>query len=338
MDKYLSIIVPLYNAEKFIRRCIESVLAQDCEQIELIIVNDGSTDDSEKICREYLNDSRVRLISKVNGGVSSARNKGIMEATGKYITFMDADDYATENMCQSLVAIMNREQCDMCIAGYNLDISGDVRPQKLPDSIKIKKKYTSNQFKEIFEDVYKCNYFNSTWAKCYKRELISARFIENLNLGEDLLFNLEYLTNCKNFYICDLPVYNYCYLQSESLTNQFSMKSCDSLYEVYNSCGHILKFIWGAACWPVQEIDKKYTADFIAMFERLIKTDKSGINVIRSIMGKYNLKPIFSRCSIIDMSVKSEVERIFILKDCFLLLKLFVKSILGVKIILKRRN
>ena len=114
----ISIIVPIYNVEKYLRKCIDSILNQSYDNLQIILVDDGSPDNCPKICDEYLNkDNRIQVIHKSNGGLSSARNAGIKVANGKYIAFIDSDDYIELNMIEKLVNAIEKSNADLCICG-----------------------------------------------------------------------------------------------------------------------------------------------------------------------------------------------------------------------------
>ena len=130
--KLVSIIVPVYNAEKTIERSVESLLKQTYSELEIILVNDGSTDGSEAIIKRYLSDNRVKLINKPNGGASSARNVGLAKATGEYIQFTDIDDYIEDNMIFRLVETIEKKNASLVICGYkSIDGSMLVVPDNL---------------------------------------------------------------------------------------------------------------------------------------------------------------------------------------------------------------
>lgn len=115
MTPFFSIVIPVYNVEKYLKRCIESVLNQDCTDYEIILVNDGSSDTSESICKRYADGKKVRLISKENGGLSSARNTGIADSKGRYILLLDSDDYIEKNSLSSLVEVINKNKADIYV-------------------------------------------------------------------------------------------------------------------------------------------------------------------------------------------------------------------------------
>ena len=124
----ISVIVPIYNVEKWLSKCINSILAQNFKDFELILINDGSTDNSEKICYKFLDhDNRVKYFYKKNGGLSSARNLGIKKATGKYIVFIDSDDYVDKNYLQYLYESVSKNNSQVAICNFNLvDEKGNI--------------------------------------------------------------------------------------------------------------------------------------------------------------------------------------------------------------------
>lgn len=109
----ISVIVPVYNVEKYIRQCLESIINQTYKNLEIIIVNDGTRDNSMKIVEEYLSDERIRVINKENGGISSARNRGIEEATGEYVSFVDSDDWLEIDLYERIVQILEGNKVDI---------------------------------------------------------------------------------------------------------------------------------------------------------------------------------------------------------------------------------
>ncbi len=120
MSKLVSVIVPIYNVEKHLERCVQSIINQSYENLEIILVNDGSKDDSEKLCRQFENnDARVKVVSKENGGLSSARNAGIEVSTGEILSFVDGDDYIEKDMILNMVALMQKTDAQICVIGRN---------------------------------------------------------------------------------------------------------------------------------------------------------------------------------------------------------------------------
>ena len=121
MGNLISIIVAIYNVDQYLEQCIDSIINQSYKNLEIILVNDGSTDNSKNICDYYSEiDKRIKVVHKKNGGVSSARNTGIDIATGDYIAFVDSDDYLELNMYETMINNLEQNQCDMGVCGYSI--------------------------------------------------------------------------------------------------------------------------------------------------------------------------------------------------------------------------
>lgn len=188
----VSVIVPVYNTEKYLPRCIDSILAQTFTDFELILINDGSSDNSGAICDEYAaKDKRITVIHKENGGVSSARNKGIEIAQGEWIAFVDSDDYIANNMLTSF-KIKSEDNTDIKIGritslGYNANVSGPISDRTISiDELRLYTKQLNIQ---------------SPCSKLYKSSIIQnfkITFDKNIRVSEDLLFNIEVLLNCSH--------------------------------------------------------------------------------------------------------------------------------------------
>lgn len=206
MEK-ISIIVPIYNVEKYLRDCIESIINQTYKEIEILLINDGSTDSSLEICEEYAKkNDKIKIINKKNGGLSDARNVGLEHATGKYIMFVDSDDFLALNCCEVLYNAINGTEFEFITANYAFT-NNDGIPWKKP------------MFSEKFEnsilniDDYKKSFYlmNSTvWNKIFKKEFIDSnnlRFEIGL-LAEDAVFTtLAFLKAKKTYYIKDVVYY-----------------------------------------------------------------------------------------------------------------------------------
>lgn len=210
MNDLVSIIIPVYNAENYIERCLKSIIAQTYKNIEVIIINDGSTDKSKDICTEYAkNDSRIQLFSKLNSGVSSARNDGLMYAEGKYICFVDADDYVEPEFVMALSQGFDDENC--MITACSMHIS-DTLPCGATDS-------WSLDFYTIEKAFYQmCK--NNLVHPFVCNKMLVTQVIKDNNLkfdcsimyGEDALFLLSYFAcvyDKKLAYIPDCKLYNY---------------------------------------------------------------------------------------------------------------------------------
>lgn len=221
MDKSsikVSIIIPIHNGEKVLKRCMDSILKQTYTQWEAILVNDGSTDSSEMICKEYVElDSRIQLISKEQEGVSAARNRGINAAVGEYVQFVDCDDYLASDYVENMVLTMEEKKADLVIAGYTRRRNGQV-----VENIPIPAFYsTKTEFSKDFFELYNHWYLNTPWNKLFRRACIKEYFPLNRSLGEDLLFNLAYVRGVERIAVIACAGYQYCIENKNSLGIQF---------------------------------------------------------------------------------------------------------------------
>lgn len=212
-----SIIVPIYNVEALLPRCIDSLIGQQYQNIEIILVNDGSTDSSEAICREYLNrDSRIKLINKENGGLSSARNAGLKLSKGEYIFFVDSDDYVTSDFCSVGVDGFLNHNADVVIFGFN---------NIFVDTNKIIKKHCRKSRVISKEEALKGTlidgYINSlAWNKAYKRELFdNIKYPEGM-VFEDVGTTYKIFDKANTIYISSNITYNY-ELRNGSISNKW---------------------------------------------------------------------------------------------------------------------
>lgn len=218
MKMKVSVIVPIHNAEKTLSRCVESLLAQGYKNLEIILVNDGSTDRSLEICQSFVNiDNRVVVFDKNKGGVSSARNRGLNAATGSFVQFVDADDTLKPQMTEKLVEAMLETNADVVLCGYDR-VSGKNANAKRPKSAVYSK---ASAFKDTFVELYKGAFFNAPWNKLYRRDKIKGLFDENISMGEDLLFNLAYFSNCDKISVISDNLYNYNVASQVSLAGKY---------------------------------------------------------------------------------------------------------------------
>lgn len=219
-----SVIVPFYNSQDYLEECILSVLNQDCDSFELILVDDGSTDNSYLICKKYLPDNRIKYFKKNNGGVCSARNYGIIKSTGEYIVFLDSDDYLEKNALSSYEKIIIKEYDFVC-SSFNV-----VTKRKTTSSFLPNKEYSK-------KDVSSCLYdlmfvISATVGKLFKSQLIKSNkimFDDRFSYSEDTLFNLTYLQFCESFYTTNKITYNI----RRTSKNSLSTRLLDNIEQVY---------------------------------------------------------------------------------------------------------
>ncbi len=208
----VSIIVPVYNAERYLNQCVDSILAQTFSDFELLLINDGSKDHSGEICDQYAQkDNRVKVFHLTNGGVSKARNYGLGKATGEFITFTDSDDWMEANTLETYTCNFS-EEIDVVRIGFVREGSG---------------KRTFSSQKVVTDDI--CTYFIKTeynryhafvWNTMYRKSLLGdQRFDENISFCEDHLFSYDYYLKCKKFCILPNALYHYRAQNNSTLSN-----------------------------------------------------------------------------------------------------------------------
>ena len=219
----VSIIVPVYNAEAVLRRCVDSILAQEFRDFELLLMDDGSKDSSGAICDEYASmDGRVRVVHKENSGVSDTRNQALDMARGEYIQFLDADDWIVPEATRLFVYHIETSHADMVIADF-YRVVGDRISRK--GSIEEEGLITRNEFADYMAKSPADYYYGVIWNKFFRRDLIESfglRMDASLKWCEDFIFNLEYLLHVENVYVLRVPVYYY--VKTEGSLVQQGMK------------------------------------------------------------------------------------------------------------------
>lgn len=248
----VSIIIPVYNVKTYLDQCLFSITTQKYSNFECIVIDDGSNDGSQDICEKWgYNDNRIKVIHQKNSGVSIARNKGIELAKGKYITFIDSDDFVEDSYLSDLISAIN-DKSDLIISGYKLyppcnQIESSYSYKKC--NIRLEANYT--------DDFVKLNQLSLIYGPCgklYKTSIIkkyNIRFNPNLSLGEDLYFNYEYLSNIDCLTSIPYNNYNYRVGVSESLSKRIR----PNLFELcYNEWHTLKKFYMNKNMWnPISQ-------------------------------------------------------------------------------------
>lgn len=256
MESLISIIVPVYNVEAYLSKCLDSILAQTYSNLEIILVDDGATDSSSRICDEYAEkDCRIKVLHKENGGVSSARNAGLKICAGEYLMFVDADDYISEDAVQVLYERMRSDGSDM-IVGKHTDVYEDGTTNGAFCSW-MKDAVLSN--KEVFAKLGERNYIAVvSWGKMYRRTIFDGILYPALTCGEDLWNYPLIVDNCKTISVVDQTLYFY-FQRSNSILHE---KSEQSKRDDLNAVLHLVQFLWlrnfekSALRWYAIAIDK----------------------------------------------------------------------------------
>lgn len=230
----ISVIVPVYNTDKYLHKCVDSILSQTFTSFELLLINDGSKDCSGEICDEYARkDVRIRVFHKENGGVSSARNLGIENARGEWIAFVDSDDFLPADALRNLLESNNE---DLIIGGYKNHFGDELIT--LDGEKQIIKKVDFEMFLSLnINSVL----FRTPWCKLFKKEIIdreSLRFDNSLVFGEDTVFVTTYLLQCKSIRNCDKYCYNYYnigddYISKYKEHSDSILHYCDEITSIY---------------------------------------------------------------------------------------------------------
>ena len=238
MEPTVIIIVPVYNAENTIPRCIESILNQEYSDFELLLVNDGSTDGSGAVCDAYAaRDARVRVIHKENTGVSDTRNAALDQARGTYLQFLDSDDWITPDATSSLVRAAESAQCDLVVSdfyrvvGERVSQKGDIDD----DGVMTREEYAAHMMENPADF-----YYGVLWNKLYRRSIVEAHHLRmdpEISWCEDFMFNLEYIRYAETFRALQVPIYYYVKtkgsLANQSLTISKTVKMKLTVFEYY---------------------------------------------------------------------------------------------------------
>lgn len=238
MDYVISIIIPVYNSEKYLFECVDSVRNQTYKNLEIILIDDGSIDFSGSLCDQYaMMDQRIRVVHKTNGGVSDARNHGLKIARGDYIGFVDADDLIEHDMYETLLKLCLKGDSKLACTGY--DIIGD-KSSKKEDHIDREIILSSDDF---FADITLGDHLitvtNAVWNRLYHRDIIQGvEFPKGKNYGEEIVFNTKTIINAGKCIYTNKKLYHY-RIRNGSITRSdkgdlFNQKVANDLIDLYN--------------------------------------------------------------------------------------------------------
>lgn len=224
-SELISVIVPVYNAEKYLDRCIESIVDQTYNKIEIILVNDGSTDCSTDICNQWKSkDNRIKVINNENSGVSVARNIGLDKATGEYVTFVDSDDFLKEDFLESLYNDIKSDDYDIAISNAIIVRNNQYKKfNYIRKNIKLSSEQATKKMLEgkLFQTV--------CWAKLYKMSVVEkARFNEKMHIAEDLEFLRNVFCHSKSIILTNKYKYYYV-IRENSIVRSHNSKMNEEL-------------------------------------------------------------------------------------------------------------
>lgn len=232
MNKYkVSIVVPVYNVEKYLLQCVESIISQNYSNKEIILVNDGSTDNSAQICDEYAKKySEIKVVHKENGGLSDARNEGMRAAEGDYVLFIDSDDFIESGSLNKIMEVANSTFADVIfLEAYKYYDDG--KSISMNDGI-TEEGVSGKSKEEVFEFLMQCPKFPAAaWSKLLNRNLLAKKNIsfEKGLLSEDIDWCLKLLCSAESFAYCREKYYNYRQAREGSITNSIGEKNINDL-------------------------------------------------------------------------------------------------------------
>ena len=298
----ISIIVPVYNAQKYLSRCLESILNQTEKNWECIIVDDGSTDRSREICEEYiLKDQRFMTIHQANGGVSSARQVGLERAKGEFVIHADSDDFIDPYMFETLISYQRETMSDLVIFDF-YKIIGDKKERVIqqPNSL---------DNKQVLSDIISGHIYASCWNKLIKRSLVAqygTTFPKGINLGEDKCFWVDLLRNPVNVAYLSKPLYYYdITINDNSLVRSITLKSIESGIKMVGYLENLL----GGDC--KKELDQvKIRLKLRALQSQMLDAVK--VRELYAEINKELVKDIlrFKRCSVEEFALFLTILRL----------------------------
>lgn len=303
MSDKVSIIVPIYNVEKYLPKCIESIINQTYKNLEIILVDDGSPDNCGAICDEYaLKDNRIKVIHQKNSGVSVARNAGLAAATGKFIGFVDPDDFISPEMYEQMLETMKTANTDLCICGYDyVDENGNCDPKRpyfVKETETINQKEVINRFSDMPPTIR-----HGVVNKLFKGELLkSLKFKEGLHSSEDVFFLIDYVKNIKNASFIHKPFYKNTVRQGSATHGGLNIKSLAESFEAHLAMhktsitlypdlkNHSLAFLLDVCTLKYNEVVAKFK--LLSENERI--SQKDHLSQMRKTIKKYALKAVFN--------------------------------------------
>lgn len=290
----ISVIVPVYNVEQYLSTCLNSCIHQTLYDIEIICVNDGSTDNSLAILQEFAKkDSRVVIVDKANGGLSSARNAGVRKACGKKIMFLDSDDYLEPNACERVWLETLEGDADVVVFGTNIFPLDPEPNQWLYDTLNI---YTHRYWgftPEVLFDEPGAKPF--VWRQAYDRKFFTKfglSFDENVKFGEDMVFQMEAFPHGWSFAFISDKLYNYRWYRQGSLMNSVSTDMNDKLTK-HMYFVEVISDYWKRHGW-IERYGSDYTRwllEFLMPDIDTLKRDDANkqITVLKQLIQKYGL-------------------------------------------------
>ncbi len=335
----VSIIVPIYKCQEYIETCIESIVQQEYRDFELLLIIDGDFDDCGKICRRYENiDPRIRVIEKENEGVSVARNVGIDMAHGKWIVFVDSDDWLEKNYLSTMVKLAEDEKADICICSYIVEYASYSQPGSFFQ-------YSEHKFTDIDKDKLLISCIVNTdisgkqavtnvgvpWAKIYNASFIkmnNIRFVPGLKRMQDMIFNLYAFYKSSTICYRDIPLYHYS-KNSQSSTLGYRADYSDTIIMIDKEIERFIKYAEYTKLEEVRYCKSISLINEMIQLQFVHSENKDLIHIklkkIRKIVLETSFNENLKRCKGKYLSQSQKIELFMLKNKCFVLIYLYKK-------------
>ncbi|PLS01116.1 glycosyltransferase family 2 protein [Neobacillus cucumis] len=283
----ISIIVPIYQVEQYLDRCIQSVLNQSFKDFELILVDNGSTDGSSEICNKYgEKDERIKYLQKKHGSIASGRNYGLKHAIGEFIQFLDADDWLTSDMLQKMYDTLLHSHSDLVTCGYQKMYVNELAKEYFVHCEVEDQTYNKKEFLTICAKYCENFILYFVWNKLYRAEIIRnnrIRFDESITRSEDVLFNLDYIKNANRFSFIKEPLYIYNRSNVNSTSKGFQIQDVEMQSITYD---RIRAYLYQQGVYPSNErhLEHQYA---VTMFSLIAQAYITSLEVSKEVRRNY---------------------------------------------------
>ena len=291
MEKLISVIVPVYNVEKYIKKCIDSILSQTYKNIEIILVDDGSPDNCGHICDEYQKkDCRINVVHKNNGGLSDARNVGLSIAKGEVIAFVDSDDYLENTTYEKMMALMKTGDCDIVECAVTSVFTDQINPpskknSEIISSTEALTRYLRTDGKSIPR--------TAVWSKIFKREILDELWFPVGKIHEDYVLVVQAFLRAKKYGIIHEGLYDHVYDNPSSITNSkfsrkdlFRLEQLKTITDIISDCGNAEHYRYSLANYYTAVIQYFYKSSYAgfceaAEYRNILINEKDKIRVAK---------------------------------------------------------
>lgn len=306
----VSVIIPVYNVEQYLSQCLDSVVGQSYQNLEVILVDDGSTDGSKEICDYYAEkDERIRLIRQKNQGAANAKNTGLHYVTGELITFIDSDDYVENNWIERMVFILERENADLVECSFVLEYTDRVVPGN--DDSFCYKVFNSEEYMAQYLDNWTCSLF---WNKLFRKELTEKiYFRRERRCIDDEFYTYKILTNADKIVRISDQLYHYRQRRSGAVASEKNqLQKTDDALEIL-----IERYKWIVTHFPaLNHYYLKHDIEIMSFFAKSFLFEKKTVKKFRHIAMFYLRKCI---CNRMDFATFKNALQINLIKKCLFL-------------------